>query len=432
MKVAICGKNGFGGREHSLAYLVKRQNPDTQLYLYPGNGGTEKLGEHRAVNSIEEMIKDMLELEIELAILGPEADLEEGLADLLRKKGIACFGPGKEGARLETNKLFAKKVMEVGNVPTAQYQYFSALQLDALLADIETRPAPYVIKANGLAAGKGVFVVNDASKKDLAIQFVKELISGGYGGSAKTGVLIENFLPGEEASLFYLVNTHTSELIPMRPSQDHKRLMDGDKGPNTGGMGAYSDAPLVTDHLLNKIHQEIAKPTMHALQALGIDYVGVLYFGLMIDAENCAVVEINARFGDPEIEVLAPRIQSNFLELLNCLANNKKCAQIEWTEEACVSVVLASEGYPTSSKKGIPIHGLNDIPEDILIFHAGTRKEKGQILTNGGRVLNVVSLGKDIPSARKRVYDFLSEGTLHFENMQYRRDIASKADRWIS
>ncbi len=432
MKVAICGKNGFGGREHSLAYLIKKQNPNVQLYLYPGNGGTESLGEHRAVNSIDQMIEDMLNLKIELVILGPEADLEEGLADLLRKKGIACFGPGREGARLETNKLFAKKVMEVGNVPTAQHKYFSALELDSLLHDIEHRPPPYVIKANGLAAGKGVFVVNHLSKKAQAVQFVQELISGGYGGSAKTGVLIENFLPGEEASLFYLVNTYTSELIPMRPSQDHKRLMDGDEGPNTGGMGAYSDAPLVTDSILQNIHQKIAKPTMNALQALGIDYVGVLYFGLMIDGDNCAVVEINARFGDPEIEVLAPRIKSNFLQLLNCLANNQKCSEIEWTNQACVSVVLASEGYPIKSKKGLPIHGLNLVPKDILIFHAGTRKENGQVVTNGGRVLNVVSLGTDIHSARKRVYDFLSEGILYFENMQYRKDIASKADRWIS
>ena len=432
MRVAICGKNGFGGREHSIAHLIKHQNPDVELYLYPGNGGTDELGEHRPTDNLEEILADMQALNIELAIVGPEADLEEGLADRLRQAGIACFGPGKEGARLETNKLFAKKVMEVGNVPTASYTYYSATDLDSLLVEVSQRSAPYVIKANGLAAGKGVFVMNDDAKRPEAVAFVKELIDGGYGGSAKTGVLLENFLSGEEASIFYLVNTHNSTLIPMRPSQDHKRLMDNDEGPNTGGMGAYSDAPLVNDKVLKKIHDTVAIPTLHALQALGIDYVGVLYFGLMVDGENSAVVEINARFGDPEIEVLTPRIKSNFLHVMHSIATGIECPRLEWTDQACVSVVLASEGYPTSSRKGLKIHGLSDIPEDILVFHAGTRKENNEILTNGGRVLNVVGLGKDIPSARKKIYDFLSQGVLHFENMQYRKDISCKADRWLS
>lgn len=432
MRVAICGKNGFGGREHSLAYLIKHQNPNIELYLYPGNGGTDDLGQHRPANSSDEIIADMLQLKIELAIVGPEADLEEGLADRLRQQGIACFGPGKEGARLETNKLFAKKVMEVGQVPTAEYKYYSALELPALLEEIQHRPAPYVIKANGLAAGKGVFVMTDESKKQEASKFVQELIDGGYGGSAKTGVLLEDFLPGEEASIFYLVNTDNSTLIAMRPSQDHKRLMDHDKGPNTGGMGAYSDAPLATEEVLANVHERIAIPTLQALQALGIDYAGVLYFGLMVDGQKSAVVEINARFGDPEIEVLAPRIKSNFLAVMNSIARGTECPALEWTDQACVSVVLASEGYPASSRKGLPIHGLNDVPEDILIFHAGTRKENGTVLTNGGRVLNVVGLGENIPAARKKIYDFLSKGILHFENMQYRRDISCKADRWLA
>mgnify|MGYP003331544628 FL=1 len=317
MKVAIVGKNGFGGREFIIAQTIMRQNPDTQLFLFPGNGGTAELGLEISLTTMESIVEKCAQLEIDYIIGGPEADFDEGLADLAQLKNIPIFGPSREAARIETNKLFTKKILEIFDVPTAPYRYFPLTQLGEIPDFLNYRGLPAVIKANGLAAGKGVLVLN-GQKGDLARarDFCEELKVGQYGGSGRTGVLVEDFLEGEEASLFFLVNTKENILVPMRSARDHKRALDGDLGPNTGGMGAYSENPILDERKILEVQETIARPVLDGLKALGISYCGVLYLGLMISSESVSLVEINCRFGDPELQVLAPRLQSSLRDTL--------------------------------------------------------------------------------------------------------------------
>jgi len=424
MKVAIVGKNGFGGREHVLASTIHRQNPDTQLFLFPGNGGTRNLGEERQADSISSVIDQCDQIGVDLIIGGPEADFDEGLADLGRSRGIPVFGPSQEGARIETNKLFTKKVMEIFQVPTAPYRYFPFSQLEEIPGFLERSGFPAVIKANGLAAGKGVLVLTgEGEDLEEAISFTQKLSAGGYGGSGRSGVLVEEFLPGEEASLFFLVNTRRDILVPMRGARDHKRAFNNDRGPNTGGMGAYSENPLLGEERICEISETIARPVLEGLKSLGISYTGILYLGLMITRESARVVEINCRFGDPEIQALAPRLKTSLRDTLYSIAIGEDPGMMQWSEEQCVSVVLASQGYPDSYPKDRVIEGLDSIPADLQLIHAGTRREGNQVLTSGGRVLNLCALDLDLHRARSRIYEFLSKKTLYFEGMQYRTDI---------
>jgi|SaaInl4_135m_RNA_FD_contig_91_472009_length_3583_multi_3_in_0_out_0_2 phosphoribosylamine---glycine ligase len=425
MKIAIVGKNGFGGREHTIADTIHRQNPRTELFLFPGNGGTVELGENLAADSITSIVDECKRREIDLLIGGPEADLDEGLADLSRSKGITTFGPSQAGARLESEKLFTKEVMEIFKVPTASYQFFPYSEISQIPSFLNERGFPAVIKANGLAAGKGVLVLKGEEGDFAAAEkFVADLGSGAYGGSGRSGVLVEKFLAGEEASLFYLVNSNNDILIPMSSARDHKRAYDGDRGPNTGGMGAFSENPLLDDQRVTEITQTIARPVVEGLKRLGIPYIGVLYVGLMLEDEKSSVVEINCRFGDPEIQVLAPRLKSNLQETLCAVAMGENPGPLEWISNQCVGVVLASDGYPGSYERGKLISGLKSLPEELCLFHAGTRRMGEDVYTSGGRVLNLVGTGTDLQQARKKVYDFLDSEKLYFEGMMYRSDIA--------
>lgn len=434
-RVVIAGKNGFGGREYSIAWKIHQQNPDVELHFFPGNGGTDQLGVNHPVTDWDSMIEEIVKLRPLLVIPGPEADLQAGIVDELESRGVPCFGPRKDAARLETRKLFAKKVMEVEGVPTANYHYFSPdkLQESIILPFLRENPDYRVLKANGLAGGKGVVVLDQDSFEEDARDFLTELVEGGYSGSGKSGLLIEETMEGEEASLFYLCNTKSSTLIPWKGTQDHKRVFEGDKGPNTGGMGAYSDTPLLSESDIQRITGDIAKPLMLGLQALDIEYVGVLYVGLMLKEDRARVVEINARFGDPEIQCLLPRLKSNLLDtFLRVREGSSQEIELEFDENQTVNVVLCSGGYPSSVKKGLPIQGLQSVPEDIQLFHAGTVKVGEEVQTNGGRVLNLVASAQNVVEARKRIYDFLEGNTLNFEGMFYRKDISSKVDRYLN
>jgi phosphoribosylamine---glycine ligase len=429
MKVAIIGKNGFGGREHALAHTIKVQNPETELFLYPGNGGTGSLGLHCPALSLESIIEDCASRKMDLLIGGPEADFDQGLTDLARMKGLPTFGPTREASRIEGNKLFAKKVMEVFSVPTARYRFFPQGSFQDALNFMEERGFPLVLKANGLAAGKGVLVLEDEPQSFARAQeFLQELDQGGYLGAGQSGVLVEEKLKGEEASLLYLVNSAANILLPLKGAQDHKRIGEGDTGLNTGGMGAFSDNPLISDPLLEKVTKEIAEPVILGLQSMGIHYTGVLYLGLMIDQGSPSVIEINCRFGDPEIEAIVPRLETSLLHTLQAVTAGSKPLGLKWSSDQVVSVVLASKGYPGLYEKGKLIRGLENIPDKLTLYHGGTAIEDGKIVTSGGRVLNLVGRGASLQEARQRVYDFLDSGSLGFEGMIYRRDISYKAD----
>lgn len=425
MKVAVVGKNGFGGREYIISHTIMRQDPETELFLFPGNGGTAELGLEIQLPTMESIIEKCTQLEVDYIIGGPEADFDEGLADLAQMKNIPVFGPSREAARIETNKLFTKKILEIFDVPTAPYRYFPFSQLSEVTDYLTDRGLPAVIKANGLAAGKGVLVL-DKESGDLkqAETFCKELAGGQFGGAGKTGALVEDFLNGEEASLFFLVNTKENILVPMRSARDHKRAWDGDLGPNTGGMGAYSENPILDERKILEVQETIARPVLEGLKALGISYCGVLYLGLMITSVSIYVIEINCRFGDPEIQVLAPRLKSSLRDTLYAIAKGDSPGGLEWSDEHCVGVVLASKGYPDSYPRGLEIEGLETIPEDLILIHAGTKRHGQGILSSGGRVLNLCAMDRDLSVARSKVYSFLDKKTLHFDGMQFRSDIA--------
>lgn len=416
---------GGGGREHTLVWKLAQSKSVTKIYAAPGNPGMKGLAECVDLDIADlDGLADWAEKHaIDLTVVGPEAPLVAGIVDVFKARGLTIFGPSAKAAEIEGSKIFSKELMEKYGVPTAFFKVCDNLA-DAR-AFVEEKGAPIVIKADGLAAGKGVVV---AMTKDEALDALDDMMGHHKFGSAGNRVVIEEFMEGEEASL--LAFTDGKTIVPMLAAQDHKRVNDGDQGPNTGGMGAYCPAPVMTAALKEKTVKEVLRPIVDALAKEGRPYSGCLYAGLMIKGDSVKVVEFNARFGDPETQVVLPLLQSDLAEIMAaCAKGTLQPEMVEWSDKAAVCVVMASGGYPGSYKKGLPITGLKaaGAMEDVVVFHAGTREEDGKILTNGGRVLGVTAVADDIPSAQQKAYDAVDK--IHFEGAHFRQDIAWRALR---
>lgn len=413
---------GSGGREHTLCWKLRQSPSVEKLYCAPGNGGTEP----DAVNVDIEIDKNQavvdfcVEKNIDLVVVGPEAPLAVGIADDLEAAGINVFGPSYAASRMESSKIFAKELMGRYNIPTASFRIFDDFKkAEKYIASAEV---PMVVKAYGLAAGKGVIIAESVKE---ATEAARDMLIHEMYGAAGQKIIVEEFLTGEEASI--LVVTDGENIIPLATSQDHKRAYDGDAGPNTGGMGAYSPAPVISGDLLEEIMRTAIRPTIEGLRAGNIVYKGVLYAGLMITDDGPKVLEYNVRFGDPETQVILPRMRSDLAELAMATAKGElEGMTMEWDDRECVSVVLAAGGYPGKYENGKVISGIEEArATGALVFHAGTRAENGNIVTSGGRVLNVVGMGEDIKEAVKKTYAAVEK--ISFEGMHYRHDIASKA-----
>jgi phosphoribosylamine--glycine ligase len=413
---------GSGGREHALAWKMAASPLADKLYCAPGNAGIAQEAEcvsldmtgHAAVIAFCHANR------IDLVVVGPEAPLCAGIVDDLEAAGIKAFGPGKIAAQLEGSKGFTKDLCRANNIPTAAYERFRSA---APAKDyVRTKGAPIVVKADGLAAGKGVVVAQSVTEAEEAV----DMMFGGSLGAAGVEVVVEEFLDGEEAAFFALCDGETA--LPLTTAQDHKRVFDGDKGPNTGGMGAYSPAPNIDDAVGARVMKEIIQPTLRAMKAMGAPYKGVLYAGLMITRDGPKLIEYNARFGDPETQVLMLRLMSDLVPALLASRDGQlKSFDLRWYAEPSLTVVMAAKGYPGDYKRGTVIEGLDEAAkvEGVQIFHAGTRAEGGKILANGGRVLNVSAIGKTVREAQSRAYEAISR--IRWPDGFYRRDIGWRA-----
>jgi len=416
---------GGGGREHALAWKTAQSARVQKVYVTPGNAGTahEAKCENVAIaaDDVDDLLKFAQGNKIDLTIVGPEAPLVLGVVDRFRAAGLRCFGPTKAAAQLEGSKAFAKDFLARHNIPTAAYGNFTAVA--AAEAFIKKMGAPIVVKADGLAAGKGVII---AETMDEACAAVRDMLAGNAFGEAGHRVVVEEFLQGEEAS--FIVMADGAHVLPLATSQDHKRVGDGDTGPNTGGMGAYSPAPVVTPEIHARVMREVIEPTVRGMQAEGYPYTGFLYAGLMIDTRgNIKVLEFNCRFGDPETQPVMLRLKTDFVTLIEA-ALDGKLDQItaEWDTRAALGVVMAAGGYPGSYGKGDVIAGLPDThTPDAKVFHAGTTLEDGKVVTCGGRVLCVTALGDTVASAQQRAYTVVRQ--IHWNGAQYRTDIGYRA-----
>ena len=420
MKLLIIGN---GGREHALAWKLAQSPKVSAVYVATGNAGTaaEPKVHNLALTAHADLIAFCQRENIAFTVVGPEAPLAAGMVDDFRAAGLPIFGPTRTAAQLESSKDFAKAFMQRHGIPTAQYQTFTNAQ--AAHDYVNQKGAPIVIKADGLAAGKGVIV---AMTLDEAHAAIDDMLLGNKMGNAGARVVIEDFLQGEEAS--FIVMSDGNNVLPMATSQDHKRLLDGDKGPNTGGMGAYSPAPVVSDAVYQRVMDEIILPTIRGMKADGIEFTGFLYAGLMIDAAGAPrTIEFNCRFGDPETQPIMSRLDSDLVDLIEAALQRKlDSASAQWKSQTAVGVVLAAQNYPDTPKKGDIIHGIDAANAIGKVFHAGTAvNERGEIITNGGRVLCVVGLGDDVATAKQQAYRALAE--IEFDGMQYRTDIADKA-----
>ncbi len=419
MKILVIGS---GGREHALAWRLA-QSPRTQkVYVAPGNAGTarEFALQNVPITDIPTLIAFVEREQIHLTVVGPEAPLAAGVVDAFRAKGLRIFGPVKDAAQLESSKDFAKQFLYQHQIPTAKYQTFSdAAQAHAY---VDREGAPIVIKADGLAAGKGVVVATDAAEAHAAID---AMLSDNKLGDAGARVVIEEFLEGEEASFIVMCDGRSA--LALATSQDHKRLKDGDAGPNTGGMGAYSPAPVVTPEMHARVMREVIMPTMAGMSAAGTPYTGFLYAGLMIDkAGNPKVLEFNCRMGDPETQPIMMRLKSDLVDLVEAAVDGKlDTVEAEWDRRCALGVVLAAHNYPDEPRKGDVIGGLDKGGDDYHVFHAGTSEKDGQVVTSGGRVLCVTALGDTVKIAQKRAYEVVDR--ISFDGMQFRRDIGHRA-----
>ena len=409
---------GSGGREHALAWKIAQSPLIDQLFIAPGSDAMASLGSCVAIkdSDTEALAGFAGETGIDLVVVGPEAPLAAGLADLLRDRGIPCFGPSRAAAQLESSKGFVKDLCADYDIPTAAYRRFSAA---APAKDFLTSmTAPYVIKADGLAAGKGVIIAETLAEAEAAI----EDMLGGQFGEAGAEIVIEEFLDGEEASFFALCDGET--ILPLIAAQDHKRAFDGDKGPNTGGMGAYSPAPVFTDGLLETTMSQILQPTVRAMKEKGMPYVGVLYAGLMITSEGPKLIEYNARFGDPECQVLMRRLTSDLVPALHAAATGTlDGVALDWADDAAALIVMATSGYPGTYQKGSEIAGLAEAASvpGVEIFHAGTKSDGGRVQAVGGRVLNITASGSTGKEALARAYE--AAGRIDWPEGFYRKDI---------
>jgi phosphoribosylamine--glycine ligase len=420
MKILVVGG---GGREHALAWKIAQSPLVEQLYCAPGNPGTALVAENVAINvdELNVLLEFALAEKIDLTVVGPEQPLSLGIVDLFEQHGLKVFGPNKSAALIEGSKAFSKDLMKKYDVPTAAYGVFTdAAEAEAF---IERTGAPIVVKADGLAAGKGVIIAQTVAE---AKEAVRDMLSGNAFGSAGSRVVIEEFLTGEEAS--FLVITDGKKVIPLASAQDHKAIFDGDQGPNTGGMGAYSPAPVVTPAVHETAMAEVIRRTVDGMAAEGRPYRGVLYAGLMVKDGLVKTLEFNARFGDPECQPLLMRMKSDIVPVLLAVANGDLGdTAIEWHDKAAVCVVMAAEGYPGDIRKGDPIAGLDEAAtvDDVYVFHAGTAIRDGACVTNGGRVLGVTALGDSVQLAIDTAYRAV--GRISWQGVQFRTDIGRKA-----
>jgi phosphoribosylamine--glycine ligase len=415
MKLLVIGS---GGREHAMAWRLAQSPKVSRVYVAPGNAGTaHEDGLYNVdVTAIPDLAKFARREGIHATVVGPEGPLAAGVVDAFRAAGLRIFGPTQAAAQLEASKDFAKRFMRRHGIPTARHETF--IDPAPAHAYVERHGAPIVIKADGLAAGKGVVVASSAKEAHDAI----DRMLGGIPGHR---VVIEEFMAGEEAS--FIVMADGRNVLALPSSQDHKRIFDGDRGPNTGGMGAYSPAPVVTPEVHNRVMREIIHPTVKGMAADGVPFTGFLYAGLMIDAEGVPrVVEFNARLGDPETQPIFMRLKSDFFHLLeHAIDGTLDRVEAQWDRRAALGVVLAAAGYPDTPRKGDEIHGLPKSGEDFHVFHAGTAEKDGKVVTNGGRVLCVTALGDKVKIAAERAYE-IADG-IRFDGMQYRRDIGHRA-----
>jgi len=432
MKVLIIGS---GGREHSLGIHLSRSPLLKELYFAPGNPGMENLGTciPLAADNIPEICAFAQEINLDLVIVGPEVPLVAGLADQLRSHGIAVFGPGRLAAQLEGSKAFSKEFMAKYQIPTASFKNFS--QLAEAQDYLKKHEVPVLVKASGLAAGKGAIICNTHEEAQQAVNSM--LGPQAIFGEAGQEIVIEEFMEGEEASLFAICDGENYRLLA--PAQDHKRIFDQDQGPNTGGMGAYAPAPLVTPEILEQIQKTIIEPTLQGMQTEGMPYIGTLFVGLMINRGKAKVIEYNCRFGDPETQAVLPLYTGDLLELLNAAAKGQLAA-LKAVPPPCLAhtskkfaavVVLASKGYPASSSSGQAISGLSDVEkvDSVHVVHAGTRKSGPTLETAGGRVLGVVAEGQSLKNAIDKAYQGVN--LISFDGMQYRRDIGAKGLKYL-
>lgn len=417
MKILVVGN---GGREHAILWKLRRDAPEAELYVTRGNGGTGKLAMAVPIDAseIQALAGWALRESIDLTVVGPEVPLALGIVDHFSAQGLRIFGPTAKAAELESSKAFAKALMARAGVPTAAFEVFT--QPEPAIAYLERVGAPVVVKASGLAAGKGAIVCETT---DEARDAVRTVLSGEVFGTAGDRVVIEEFMAGEELSVFAL--TDGESLLMLGSAQDHKRIGEGDTGPNTGGMGAYAPVSIATPDLLQRIEEEILLPTVRALSREGRPYRGILYCGLMITPDGPRVVEYNCRWGDPEAQVLLPLMESSFLEPVDAVARGRPLAElppVRWKTKAAVTTVIASGGYPGEYEKGIPIEIPADLEsEDVIAFHAGTEIRDGRLVTAGGRVLSVTGLGADVAEAAAR--SRTAAERVHFAGRTYRRDI---------
>ena len=421
MKVLIVGS---GGREHAIAASVAKSDKVDKIYCAPGNAGIAQLAECVAIGAMEfdKLVAFAKEKEIDLVIVGMDDPLVGGLVDEMEKAGIRTFGPRKNAATLEGSKAFSKDLMKKYDIPTAAYETFDDPK--AALAYLETAEYPIVLKADGLALGKGVLICNT---KQEAIDGVKEIMEDKKFGSAGNRMVVEEFMTGREVSVLSFVDGNTIQI--MSSAQDHKRAKDGDQGLNTGGMGTFSPSPFYTEEVDEFCHKYIFQKTVDAMKAEGREFKGVIFFGLMLTEKGPKVLEYNARFGDPEAQVVLPRMKNDIIDVCNaCIDGTLDQIKVEFEDNAAVCVVLASDGYPVSYEKGLPIEGLEtfDGKDDYFCFHAGTKLADGRIVTNGGRVLGITAKGNDLKEARKKAYE--ATEWVSFANKYMRHDIGRAID----
>jgi phosphoribosylamine---glycine ligase len=418
---------GSGGREHVLAWKIKQSPLTKELYCAPGNGGIAEIAQcvNIKADDIKGLVKFAKEKKIDLTVVGPEGPLVAGIVDVFEKEGLKIFGPCREAAQLEGSKVFAKEFMYDCNIPTASFQRFD--NIDEARNALSRMTFPIVVKADGLAAGKGVVICKDLREAEKAVD---EIMVQKIFDEAGQQIVIEEYLEGEEVSILAVIDGENYRLLDS--SQDHKRIFDDDIGPNTGGMGEYSPAPILTEKLYKTIESRIIEPVIRGMQRNGTPFKGVLYAGLMITAEGPMVLEFNVRFGDPETQAILPRMKSDLVELILASCEERlDMVKLRWDKRSCVCVVISSGGYPGEYEKGKEISGLKEAQEvpDTFIFHAGTKKENDKIVTAGGRVLGVTSLGLGIEKAIELAYQAVDK--INFDRCFFRRDIGAKAFKWI-
>lgn len=421
MKVLVVGG---GGREHAMVQAIAESPLCKECFCAPGNGGTARIAENVpiAADDVAELCSFAKDKSVDLTVVGPEAPLVKGIVNLFEEKGMKIFGPTSEAADLEGSKAFAKELMRKHRIPTSAFRTFNSA--DEALAYVDNlRAFPTVVKADGLAAGKGVIIAQNRRSAENA---VRKIMLDRVFGAAGDRLIIEEFLAGTEASVFLIVDGNTINIL--ESAKDHKQVYDSGQGPNTGGMGAYSPADIITGKVYSQVEDQIIVPTVHAMEREGRPFRGILYCGLMITKTGPRVLEYNVRLGDPETQAILPRLKTDFLELTLAAAEGKleDMGVLDWDRRAAVCVVLAAEGYPGSYEKGMPITGIEDAEamEDVFVIHAGTAIENGQLVTSGGRILSVVALSESVQAAGEKAYEAVEK--IHIPNCHYRTDIGTR------